>query len=82
MNLLDKVKSLFGFLPGEEIKERTVVLVEEELTDLVEKEAKNAEDGLSSMTVAQLRDKAKSLGMKGYTGLRKSDLIDAVRENL
>ena len=86
MSILESLKSFFGFSTISEAKEavvETVVeAVEEKLNDSIEEEALRAEDGLQSMTVAQLREKAKSLGMKGYTTLRKSELIEAVRENL
>ena len=85
MSILESLKSFFGFSPISEAKETVVEavveIVEEKLNDSIE-EALRAEDGLQSMTVAQLREKAKSLGMKGYTTLRKSELIEAVRENL
>ena len=82
MSILESLKSFFGFSPISEAKEAVVEAVEEKLTDFVEEEAASVEDDLQSMTVAQLREKAKSLGMKGYTTLRKSELIEAVRENL
>lgn len=31
-------------------------------------------------TVAQLRERAKELGITGYSGLRKAELIDRLRE--
>ena len=82
MGILESLKSFFGFSSISKAKEAVVEAVEENLTSFVEEEASNAEDGLQSLTVAQLREKAKSLGMKGYTTLRKSELIEAVRENL
>ena len=82
MSILESLKSFFGFSPISKAKESVVEAVEEKLNDFVEEEASSAEDGLQSLTVAQLREKAKSLGMKGYTTLRKSKLIEAVRENL
>ena len=82
MNILDKVKSFFGFLSLDSASSTVVERVEEELISNVEKEASAGEAGLESMTVAQLRSKAKSLGMKGYTGLRKSDLVERVKQNL
>ena len=32
-------------------------------------------------TVGELRDRAKELGLKGYSSLRKSELIDALRNH-
>ena len=32
-------------------------------------------------TVAELRDRAKELGLTGYSGLRKDELIDLIRDH-
>ncbi|WP_094691306.1 transcription termination factor Rho [Pseudoscardovia suis] len=37
---------------------------------------------LSSLTVAELREKAKNMGLKGFTGLRKSDLVNRIEQSL
>ena len=37
---------------------------------------------LSSLTVAELREKAKDMGLKGFTGLRKSDLVNRIEQSL
>lgn len=36
---------------------------------------------LEDRTVAQLRDRAKELGISGYSGKRKSELIDLIRHH-
>lgn len=38
-----------------------------------------ASENLEERTVPELRRRAKELGLRGYSGLRKAELIDAIR---
>ena len=55
----------------EEKKEKKEEKVEEKVED---KEYEN----LSSLTLAELKEKAKSAGIKGYSSMKKQDLVDAL----
>lgn len=48
--------------------------------DKVGRRGGHAED-YEERTVEELRDRAKELGIKGYSSLRKSELIDALRNH-
>ena len=63
MSLLTSIKRMFGL--EDEQEETTQVHVEEE---------QHSED-LSGLKLSELRDVAKSRGLKGYTKLRKAELL-------
>ena len=62
-----------------EEKEETTEVVEEkkETTEIVEK--KQAKEDLSSKTLTELKAIAKEKGIKGYSTMKKSDLIEALK---
>ncbi len=60
----------------EEVKEETPEVKEEKKT--AKKEAKKANEDLDSLTLADLKAKAKDAGIKGYSTMKKADLIEAL----
>lgn len=61
-----------------EVKNETKTIKEEKATKEV-KEEKAVEKDYSKMTVAELRDLAKAKDVKGYSTMKKAELIDALK---
>jgi len=74
----EKVLSGESFDVSEELAERLVKRGIAEYADTHE-DPETPED-LESMTVAELRDLAKELGLHGYSDLKKDELIEAIGE--
>jgi len=64
-------------LPKKESKPAPEVVVEEEKVE----EVPSIEQDLSKMTVAELRNLAKEMGLSGYSALKKAELIALIEEN-
>ncbi len=64
-------------LPKKESKPAEEVVVEEEKVE----EVPSIEQDLSKMTVAELRNLAKEMGLSGYSALKKAELIALIEEN-
>ena len=66
-----------------EVKEEAPAKVEEVKEEKVEKKetkkaAKKSEEDLSSLTLADLKAKAKDAGIKGYSTMKKAEIIEAL----
>ena len=59
--------------PKEEVKET------KEVKEEVKEEPKKEDEDLSSKTLVELKEIAKERGIKGYSALKKDDLIDLLK---
>ena len=65
--------------PKEEVKEEKVEVKEETKVEKKE-EVKDSSDDLNSKTLTELKNMAKEKGLKGYSTLKKAELIEALSE--
>lgn len=80
-DLEDVVEDVVESETIEEIKEEVVEVKETKNEDKKEskkEEKKSSNDDLSSLTLAELKEKAKDAGLKGYSTMKKQDLVDAL----
>ncbi len=54
--------------------------VKEEVKEKVEKKAEKVKEDLESLSLADLKAKAKEAGLKGYSTLKKADLIELLKK--
>ena len=66
--------------PKEEVKEEKKETVKEEPKKEEVKEEKTASEDLNSKTLTELKNMAKEKGLKGYSTLKKAELIEALSE--
>ena len=68
---------------GKDIKEELAEKVEEaieEVKEEVEKKVEKVKEDLESLSLADLKAKAKEAGLKGYSTLKKADLIELLKK--
>lgn len=66
--------------PKEQPKEEVKEVVKEVVTEIVKEEVKaEKSNDLNSMTVAELRDLAKAKEVKGYSTMKKAELLEALK---
>ena len=76
--IIDNLSNLIMTKKTTEIEEEILETPDEEVEEMVIEEHKIP---LESMTILQLRDTAKSMGLKGYTALNKADLLEFIKKN-
>jgi predicted house-cleaning noncanonical NTP pyrophosphatase (MazG superfamily) len=62
-----------------ELKEELKEEIKEEVKEEIIEEVKEAVSELSSLTVSELKDLAKSRGLSGYSAMKKAELIDLLK---
>ena len=67
-------------VPKEEVKEEKKETVKEEPRKEEVKEEKTASEDLNSKSLTELKNMAKEKGLKGYSTLKKAELIEALSE--
>lgn len=86
MNLWNNIKQLLGIKAKEVAIETAEKIVDSEIEKELQNHKKSTyvqvETDFSSMRVLDLRDLAKRSGLKGYTGLKKADLVKLLEREL